>query len=354
MSESVPANPRAIETLLWAEYPDGRYGAVVQSDGRAVYFAVQALFEGAAEERVIRWTWVRNLCPAPLMSRPPEDGESGLPLVPDSYSKSPKGLSNLDLEKTKILWFEQGIGAALVEKGQVLAIIPPQPNGGVAGYAADCRMACNVALPLEDDDLFLPLLPALVDYWRDWNQQNLWPEWQAGLLSAYQNAWGDHYELFATDSKAWPPLQIAKFELDGRLVLATLGMSIRCQPMVERELINFVEHQRIELAVELPLSLPIGEVPAAAAWLAGIARYPWHRETCFLPAQTLSVSPTALAWASMADTDTTATADSQGRQAAQPPTATCRLAPDPIAGANKVPLLAFRGTPVNLLWLTWP
>jgi hypothetical protein len=285
----IDSNPP--ETLLWAQYPDGRYGAVVQSDGQAVYFAIQKLLNNEPSDSPSRWVWVRNLRPAPLMFAEPTQDEWRLPLVAESYCVHPKGLPALDLERTRIVWFEQGIGAMLIEGDQVLAIIPPQTNHELPGYSAECRVACAFAVPLDDDDLYLPLANSLPQFWSEWATTNPLANWHESARKAITKNLGELTQEFSLASDTWPPLRVVQVTNQrGDRSLLTIGMALRCQPLVERELINFSDHQRLELAIPIPPEIPAVDVELLASWLAGLARYPWHQETCFLPMQKLQTS----------------------------------------------------------------
>jgi len=275
------------ETLLWAQYPDGRYGAVVQSDGQAIYFAIQKLNNGEPTDTPSRWVWVRNLRPAPLMVADPALNPDRLPLVAEPYCLSPQGGPTLDLERTQIRWFEQGIGAMLIERDQLLAVLPPQPKLDLPGFSADCRQACSVASPLADDDLYAHQADALHDYWSDWATTAPATRWRESLVPHLTAGCGPLLQEFRATGSSWPPLRIA--QLGSTLV--TVGAALRCQPVVERELLNYTDHQRLELAVRLPDDISPEQTLATAEWLAGLARYPWHHETCFLPLQTIATAP---------------------------------------------------------------
>jgi len=330
------------QTLLWAEYPDGRYGAVVQSDGNSVYFAVQRLTEEHGGVGSSRWVWVRNLRPAPLLFPETTVDAHRLPLVPESYCHSPQGQGPLDLDHTQIVWFEQGIGAALIDATGVLAILPPQSprdNAGTSnlpGFAKDCRRACSVAIPLEDDDLYVDDVPALQAYWQSWKDGSPAADWHQTLHQSLATHSMELKAEFATINQSWPPLKILHYSGTTGDCLITSGGALRCQPLVEREVLNYREHQRIELAIELPENTSATNAQEAAAWLAGIARYPWYHETCFLPGHTLAT--TAIYNADQHNTGSTRAILSELQVAKH-------------QRRKAISLPNFRQQPVNLLWL---
>ncbi|MBL8891380.1 MAG: suppressor of fused domain protein [Planctomycetaceae bacterium] len=333
-----PKNP--VEILLWAQYPSGRYGAVVQSDGQAIYFAIQKLVDNEASDSASRWVWVRNLRPAPLMFADPPADSVRLPLVAESYCVRPSGGPALDLDQTRVVWFEQGMGAMLVEGERVLAIIPPQSQSELPGYSIECRLPCPFAIPIEDDDLYSPLARTLPSYWADWANGNPFATWYQSALSAISPILGEPVQEFSVVSGAWPTVRVVQFgNAQGERCLLTIGMALRCQPMVERELLNFQEHQRLELAVCVPPAADADVVQAMAGWLAGLARYPWDQETCFLPLQKLkTVAP-----------DSAAT--SVPRQASVEWTLVAEPQAAVQLGRRAISLPDHRQQAVNLLWL---
>jgi hypothetical protein len=340
MTQTPQLDERQPETLLWAQYPDGRYGAVVQSDGQVVYFAIQKLYDGQPADVPSRWVWVRNLRPAPLMFAEPSPGSTRLPLMAESYCVHPKGLPALNLDRTRIVWFEQGIGAMLVEGDQVLAIVPPQPNQVLPGFSAECRQANAFALSLDDDDLYLPMAERLPEYWAEWATSKPFTSWHAAATASISQDLGQITQEFALTSDIWPPLRVAQVANPrGESFLVTIGMGLRCQPMVERELLNFTDHQRLELAVPIPQGTLAEAVETMAGWLAGLARYPWHHETCFLPTQKLStLAPRTASPVEALGSKIELTLTAESQAAASMDRKMCRL-PN------------YRQQTVNLIWL---
>ncbi len=350
--------------IMWAEYPDGRYQAAVQSDNRAIYFVVQKNADPTASRtssdgtvdgttsgdssastvaQSPRLVWVRNLVPAPMIfSQKPDDAFTP-PLLPESYCAHPKGAATLDLQQTRILWFEQGIGAALVEGDRILALIPPIDAAGMPGYAADCLHSSPVSLPLDDDDVYSALVPGLEDYWQQWGQGTVLSQWQVHLIPKYEHALGTISQVFTSQNDTWPPIMIAEIQAPTCTQLLTLGTALRCQPSVEKDLQNFAQHQRIELAITLTPNQAKEQLADYMQWLLGMARYPWHYGTCFLP------SHTVIAPFSNADDQ-----DPDVHQRREMFTLATETHTAKSLGRDAIAMPSFRDQPVNLLWFEQP
>jgi hypothetical protein len=52
------------------------------------------------------------------------------PLLPRRYCKHPEGAALPAAEDLEIVWFEEGNGAALLERGEPLTVIPPWAGQG--------------------------------------------------------------------------------------------------------------------------------------------------------------------------------------------------------------------------------
>lgn len=348
-SDQAPATPALPQVLLWAEYPGGNYRAAVQSDGRTVYFVIQ----DAAGKFAPRLVWVRNLKPAPLIFSPKEQESNEPPMLPESYCAHPRGAAALDLERTKILWFEQGIGAVLVEGSQVLAMIPPIDAAGLPGFAADCLHASPVALPLDDDDIYFSQLAGLEEYWQAWSGSAVLQVWQDRWLAALQQQWGPPVQLYSSQAATWPPIRIAHFQSPNQEILTTIGTALRHQPGVEKDVQNFADHQRMELAITVPANGGETQRNEILQWLLGLARYPWHYQTYFLATHTIDI-PAAVQEALLGGKESNSPEDSASVRS---PTksATARLTAEStqaqIMSRPEIPLPDFRQQAVNLLWI---
>src|SRR5262249_13321106 len=61
------------------------------------------------------------------------------PLMPAAHTKHPAGRAPLDARTLRALWFEEGDGVAIIEGGQLLAVIPGWSDmaRGMPGYSRD-------------------------------------------------------------------------------------------------------------------------------------------------------------------------------------------------------------------------
>src|SRR5690606_37841067 len=120
--------------------PNGNIRALVEDDGRSVHLYL----EGTSEDHPfgVRSCWVRNLRAAPTLIEA-ERMQAGLaPMLPARNCVDPEAGRPLRAEDLEFLWFESGDGVALLEKGDVLAVIPPwSGKAGFAGYARDCALS---------------------------------------------------------------------------------------------------------------------------------------------------------------------------------------------------------------------
>jgi hypothetical protein len=261
------------DVIYTSSSPDGRREAIVESDGRTVYFY---LFTPASEGDRVRACWVRNLVAAPdaFDGTTMEDGRA--PPLPRASCKRPSGDPVPDADDLRVVWLPDGDGAALFERDELLAIIPGWSRGGVfPGYARDCIGESSVAwgLPSADSPLFARIRAAEA-YWQRWERDEEWPRVQDVGIAALERALGKYVKYYAGDGKKWPPRALLRFDRQHDFIYATVGVSVRPQP--DHDMADEVRDMRhIELACAMDRSY--GE-PAAlefARYLNAQAELPW-------------------------------------------------------------------------------
>src|SRR5215470_7220780 len=123
------------ETLLEEVNPNGNVQAVVESDEDVCYFYLFAAPDTQFETKSV---WVGN------SSQAPEDLEiehlrSGSPSRnPARHCRHTEGRAAPAAEDLRVVWLPEGNGAALYERDEILAVIPPwSGTNGFCGYARD-------------------------------------------------------------------------------------------------------------------------------------------------------------------------------------------------------------------------
>ncbi|AKU92940.1 suppressor of fused domain protein [Vulgatibacter incomptus] len=310
--------------------PNGNLRALVEDDGRSIHLYLEGT---EASGFGVRSCWVRNRKAAPAMLEV-ERMQAGLaPMLPAKYCVDREGALPLNPNKLELLWTEAGDAVALLEDGDVLAVIPPWSGvNGFAGYARDCAMAGILCEPLgsptHDHHGIFGRLSRAARFWSSWDE-NPWPAIQEGLMQGLERALGPHQRYFSSPPEQFPPRSLTLFGPDGATAICTGGMSLRPQPRAERLTEDPSGIRRIELG------LAIGEAPEALepllSYVIAQSTLPWDRYVCLGEGQTIGCGvipegPSGVRF-------------SKVLLWKRPP------------GAPEVVLPAFNHDPVNLLWM---
>jgi hypothetical protein len=171
--------------------PHGFVEAVVEQDDRVAFFYLHGPPESGFG---VRSCWVRNLKPAPadLDVRAMKSGVP--PMLPRGQCAHPRGAARLQAKQLRVVWFEEGDAAALLEGSSVLAVIPSwSGSGGFDGYARDCVAQGPLCWPLPSESILHERVRASEAYWAAWEAGNaLWVPVQEGQLAAYERVVGKH------------------------------------------------------------------------------------------------------------------------------------------------------------------
>ena len=291
------------EVLLFETSPYGNLDAIVQHDGRSVYLYLnQSPNQG--QNFGTRACWVRNLSIGPYVINEDEMRSGIPPMLPRTDCFVRDGQPLPDPERLSIVWFEEGNGVALTEADdagnqQTLAIIPPWSGlEGFHGYSAQCAVESKLCWPMPDNPKLEQRIEQARKFWASFssssntaNQPNAnapandpFTKLQSSLLKIYDDRFriGDTQpEYFTIDGGKFPPRGMIQYRTDRHLVLMTVGMSLCPQPAVE--LFNDQPYlfRRIELALELPISIMDRpeSLKSLTSQLSNLAGYPWRNFT---------------------------------------------------------------------------
>jgi hypothetical protein len=290
--------------LLFETSPYGTLDAIVQHDGKSVYFYLN---ESRLKDRPpgtanssgaifgTRACWVRNLDVGPLVINETQMRQGVSPMLPRTHAVHREAQPIPVADRLQIVWLEEGNGAALIETNsdssdKTLAVIPPwSGTEGFHGYASECAIESPLCWPMPDNPKLDQRIKCAREFWEQWNSgSNPFSELQPKLLAAYDSHFSNEagwrrQNYFATDGGKFPPRGIAHYQSADELVLATVGMSVCPQPAVELFVDDPANHRRIELAIRLqgnfskePDSSSIDQL---VEQLSGLAGYPWRNFT---------------------------------------------------------------------------
>lgn len=320
------------ESLLFESSPTGVIDAIVQSDERTVYF-----YLNGPKPFGTRACWVRNLVQGPLVADANEMAEGRPPLLPRTAEKpdAPRAVPVPD--DLSIVWFEECNGAVLLERGDVLAVIPPwSGEDGFWGYARDAATQSPLASPLPDHPDLMKRIVHAAEFWAAFEQSegNPFERLQKSHLDALTRQFGGTdvtVRYFAIDGGKFPPCGLVVFTGPQDIVAVTIGMSLLPQPNVELVDPKPWLRRRVELGIRLPAGTSEDSLQEIWRNMAGLSRYPWRRQSWFGEGHTVEFP---------------ALKDIYGEQ-----TQVIRLSANSPEPSSGIQLSEFRDDPVNLLWM---
>jgi hypothetical protein len=275
---SGPATFGQPATLLDSVSPYGSRRLTVEYDG-----ATTAAYLRDATS-VIAATWIANHVRAPRGTDPARLSSGRAPLMLATRTTHPRGRPPLEVAALQALWFPEGDGVALLERGTLLAVIPgwSDMSRGMPGYSRDVIGQTPFAWSLDDAIEGLgPRVEKAREFWQWRDSPAGWAEFQHASLSHLTARLGPGAHYWDGAPGRQPPVGITERPpAPGRpySVLSTIGMSAQRMPVVEQVVDDPGEYSRIELAVAT--TLPSGVAALVFLWLA---IYPWRAMTWFGP-----------------------------------------------------------------------
>lgn len=281
-----------LEVLLFETSAYGNVHAIVQHDQRSLYFYLQP----KSNEFPARACWVRNLVPGPYVINQDDLLAGRQVVLPRAFGKSGQAGRLPQPTDLSIVWFEEGNGAALLESNsgnskaggspekRILAIIPPwSGQDGFHGYAAECAMDSPICWPLPKNPRLQQRVELAAAFWSSFLQPpDPFIVLRDQLLAVYRTRFGvdsaepNEQQYFSINGNQFPPRGMIQYRLTDSILLLTVGMSLCPQPNVELSIPEPQQCRRIELAIELPVSIDIQRLDHARQQVAKLAGYPWR------------------------------------------------------------------------------
>ncbi|RJL21748.1 suppressor of fused domain protein [Bailinhaonella thermotolerans] len=256
--------------------PYGSRDLVVEYDG----VTSVAYLRDPASEAVRGAVWLANHVPAPAAVDLGRVSAGMVPPMPASATRHPSGRPPLNPAELGVLWFEEGDGVALLERGELLAVIPGwgDPARGMPGYARDALGETPLAWPLAEALEGLgPRVDKAGSYWRWRRGEGAWETFQQFIMGHLDTRLGPGARYWDAGGDLLPTVGITEHPPArdrAYTMLSTVGMSCQRMPTVEQYVEDPGSYARIELAIATR-----GDSKQAARLFLWLARYPWHSVT---------------------------------------------------------------------------
>jgi len=307
--------------LLFQSSPYGTLDAIVQHDNKTVYFYLNQPVATDSTQRPAfgtRACWVRNLDIGPLVVNEAQMRQGISPMLPRNLCIHREGQPLPQSDNLRIVWFEEGNGAALIEllpnqEPVTLAVIPPWSGlEGFHGYAHECAVESPLCWPMPDNPKLRQRIENADRFWQAWKPQpttdqnsedsidssnSPFAELQPLLLSHFDHDFltepeTTQREYFSIGENRFPPCGIVRYSNPTETIIATVGMSVCPQPAVELFSDTPGLYRRIELAIKLTHHQDTNPevqnktIELATQRLSGLANYPWNQFTWLGPGHT--------------------------------------------------------------------
>jgi hypothetical protein len=229
-------------------------------------------------------TWIANHQPAPPSTDLSRLNAGKAPVMPLAHTRHPHGRPPLGTRSLTAVWFEEGDSVALLESGELLAVIPgwADMSRGMPGYSRDVIGQTPFGWSLGDAmEGLRPRVEQASAFWQWRSQESSWGNFQQAVLGHLLHNLGPGAHYWDAGNGKQPLVGVSERPpTQGRpyTVLSTVGMSCQRMPVVEQFVDDPAGYGRIELC--MAATIPSAQAARIFLWLA---QYPWRAITWFGP-----------------------------------------------------------------------
>jgi Suppressor of fused protein (SUFU) len=293
------------EILLEESSPYGNILAVVEDSENTVYFTLYGpkniipLGESPDSWKSMRSCWVCNTTPVQDsdvidMNEIVATMQKGLaPPMPAKHCKHARTGLKIDKDQLEIVWFEEVDCAALLHRGEIMAVIPPWATPSFSDYTGYAKeFKGEPFLGIGSLEEILPDIEKRIkrakNFWLKWSQPETWGNFLDAYMKILETHFGANTRYFAIDGGHFPPKALTVFENENTLFFITIGMSIFAQPRVELYVQQPEQFRRIELGMAVDkATLTDVSIEKIGGFISRLASMPWNQLCWFGHGQTL-------------------------------------------------------------------
>lgn len=236
------------EVLIESKSPLCPARACVEQTAETVCFYLYFPLKQRPDD--VRFVWICNRKPAPEHIGEESRFGSDPPMMPLSGLTHPVGGMELDAQKLRIVWFETGDGAALLEGKELIAVVPPWSGPkGFHGYSRFARGKQLLAWEMDEEaerNLYKRTMKGYF-LWQSHADGSYFDKLLQYCTEKY-DAFFDapHTGCYPADDGEFPPRTVVEGRRRRAVYGITAGMRRFVMPGTEMHIRDFQKHCRTE------------------------------------------------------------------------------------------------------------
>ncbi|MGL5784908.1 MAG: suppressor of fused domain protein [Alphaproteobacteria bacterium] len=287
--------------------------------------------ESGKDNPVITSAWVRNHVESTSFDLDLDSSRQGLaPLMPKGSICS-LDTSRMDPSALECVWFEDGRGVALLEKGDIVCIMPPWVDDTHPPYARDCVKPNDFLVPLAPDDPLITTVQKAQGFKAFILADSELEAFGNGRLDLLEDRLGECQKSYAFERDLPTINRVFQFEQGDVVYLITATMSLHMQPGLGLKVNAPENFRRVEIGFALDRAYFETYESEIVGLMTYFAVYPWHECAWFVHDDTIQCF--------------------EGFSKKELFPFGVFVHGKEIGGLFDIPFPDFRGDPVNVLWL---
>ncbi len=235
------------EILIESESPVCPIQALVERTDDTVYFYL--FFPRRKGHDAVRSCWICNRRPAPAEINEHTWNAHTAPMMPQGSFSHPAGGMDIRAEGLEIVWFQAGDSAALLQNGELLAVIPPW--SGINGFHGYSRYAVGTGLfaweiTAEGGANLKQRTAASKLFWAEHFTDEYWNQQIQDHARIQQDFYGAVTRHAGINGKNYPPRYLFAGAKNGVSYGITALISAIPQPEIEMQIEDADQFSRIE------------------------------------------------------------------------------------------------------------
>jgi hypothetical protein len=234
------------------------------------------------EDATVKSCWICNVVVAPKELDIEKMKQGIAPAMPEEYILHDVRGMELEVEKLKIVWFEEGNAAALLSEDEIICVIPCWSGfRGFHGYSKYAKgmavCAWGLAEALETIEARVKRSQAFWDWFE--YEPDYWKVTQKMHLDALEKFFGPCENYYAIDNEEFPPKALIRGVKDSVIYGITAGVSLIPMPGIE---LYDSEDYRKDRRMELGFAVVKKHEELCNqmfSYLSAASAYPWREDT---------------------------------------------------------------------------